>query len=260
MSHTLLGEWGFLDNLDDTSGNGLDATVNFTPTYIDGPTVGTRAIRFSDDGQTITYGRTGLEPATGGVVTMAWAQRYGDVFGFTPLVRKIRVGGGSRRSDLAIHDNQVSFLSRWADQLFNNDTIGTFTANAWHHVCNVDSDDRAAWFIDGVLVDQSIRGGSSSPSWESFPWLSGEDNEAGSTSSDPNVSLTGVRIFQGTMTDAEVISWMNTPVVPDTGRSGKPKVWNGTSWVGHPAKYWNGSAWVIAPMTGYDGTGFITSK
>lgn len=44
------------------------------------------------------------------------------------------------------------------------------------------------------------------------------------------------------------------------GRSGKPKVWNGTTWDQHPAKVWNGSAWVTHPMKGHDGSSFITAK
>jgi len=256
---TLLAEFGFLDNLNDTSGNGIVPTANFTPTYIDGPTPGTRAIRFSGAGQTITYGRTGLEPTSGGIVTMVWAKIFTDtVFGYTPLVRKIRQAGGSRRSDLAVHDNQLSFLSRWRDQLFNNDLIGSMTDNGWHHLCNIDSDDRAAWFVDGVLLNSSARSGVTAVSWENFPWVSGEDLQSGSTDSDPNVALTGVRFFQGTMTDSEVVSWMNTPVLP--GRSGKPKTWSGSSWNQHQAKVWNGSSWVNAQMTGYDGSEFVPSK
>lgn len=45
-----------------------------------------------------------------------------------------------------------------------------------------------------------------------------------------------------------------------SGRSGNPKVWNGTSWAAHPAKVWNGSSWVAHPMKGYTGTEFIASK
>lgn len=44
------------------------------------------------------------------------------------------------------------------------------------------------------------------------------------------------------------------------GRTGKPKVWNGSSWVAHPAKVWNGSSWDIFPMSGYDGSEFVVSK
>jgi hypothetical protein len=44
------------------------------------------------------------------------------------------------------------------------------------------------------------------------------------------------------------------------GRSGKPKVWDGSSWNQHPAKVWNGSSWVTHPMSAYDGSSFVVSK
>jgi hypothetical protein len=43
-------------------------------------------------------------------------------------------------------------------------------------------------------------------------------------------------------------------------RSGKPKIWNGSSWIPHPGKVWTGSSWVNNPIKGYDGSSFITSK
>lgn len=44
------------------------------------------------------------------------------------------------------------------------------------------------------------------------------------------------------------------------GRSGKPKVWNGTSWVTHQSKTYNGTSWVPSKMNGTTGSGWITSK
>lgn len=44
------------------------------------------------------------------------------------------------------------------------------------------------------------------------------------------------------------------------GRSGKPKVWNGTDWAEHPAKVWDGTSWNVHPVKGYNGTEFIASK
>jgi hypothetical protein len=44
------------------------------------------------------------------------------------------------------------------------------------------------------------------------------------------------------------------------GRSGKPKVWNGSSWVQHQAKSYDGSLWVPSKMNGVSGSGWIMSK
>ncbi len=44
------------------------------------------------------------------------------------------------------------------------------------------------------------------------------------------------------------------------GRSGRPKVWSGTAWVGHDAKVWDGAAWTVQPAKGYTGTDWVDSK
>jgi hypothetical protein len=44
------------------------------------------------------------------------------------------------------------------------------------------------------------------------------------------------------------------------GRSGQPKIWNGSSWVKHQAKTWTGSLWVPHAMKGHDGSSFVASK
>jgi len=48
--------------------------------------------------------------------------------------------------------------------------------------------------------------------------------------------------------------------LPVTGRTGKPKVYDGAAWNPHQAKVWNGSTWVNHPVSGYDGTQFVVSK
>lgn len=44
------------------------------------------------------------------------------------------------------------------------------------------------------------------------------------------------------------------------GRSGKPKLWDGSSWIQRQAKVWNGSIWVPAEMNGATSGGWIASK
>jgi hypothetical protein len=255
-----LGEWGFLDNLADTSGNGHTATANFSPTYIDGPTTGTRAIRFSGTNQTVDYGRTGLEPvvAAGGVVTMAWVKLFAAHFNYTGILQKVRADDSSRHSINASGDT-VFWMSRWRDQLVFAENGSYLVDRGWHHLCNVDADDRYAWYVDGVQIQGAARTGSSPVTWEAFNWRSGYVSEMVGYQSDPNVAFTGLRIFSGTMSTAEVQAWRDTPVAP-TGRSGRPKVWSGSAWNPKPAKVWNGTAWVEKPMTAFDGTDFVDSK
>lgn len=44
------------------------------------------------------------------------------------------------------------------------------------------------------------------------------------------------------------------------GRSGKSKVWTGSSWVPRQSKTWDGALWVPSKMAGHDGTDFVLSK
>lgn len=44
------------------------------------------------------------------------------------------------------------------------------------------------------------------------------------------------------------------------GRSGQPKIWNGTSWNQHETKAWNGTSWISSEMNGATSEGWITSK
>lgn len=260
MTHVLLGEWGFLDNLNDTSGHGHSASVNFSPTYIDGPVTGTRAIRFSATGQRIDYGRTGLEPvaADGGIVTMAWVKVFSSHTNYTQIIHKTRAFDSTRHS-IDVGNNDAFLMARWRDQLVFRESGNQFADFGWHHICNVDSEARYAWFVDGALLQSGSRSGESPVNWEDFTWGSGYDANMSATDSSDKIALTGIRILSGTLSDAEVVTYMNTPVVPP-GRSGKPKVWNGSAWVKHTAKVWNGSAWVPASMAAHNGTDWVVAK
>lgn len=44
------------------------------------------------------------------------------------------------------------------------------------------------------------------------------------------------------------------------GRSGKPKVWDGTDWKQYSIRFWNGSSWVERSAAGYNGSEFIAAK
>lgn len=259
MTHVLLGEWGFLDNLDDTSGNGIVPSANFSPTYIDGPTTGTRAIQFSATGQTIDYGRAGLEPlaGAGGIVTMAWIKVLSSHTNYTAVIHKSRAFDSTRHA-VDVSNNSAFLMSRWRDQLSFRETANEFADFGWHHICNVDSDDRYAWFVDGILSQQSARSGTDAVSWENFPWKSGFASEMTSMNSQTNVAFTGIRILSGTLTNGEVVGWMNTPIL--AGRSGKPKVWTGSTWTKRQARTYNGSGWDLSKISGATDDGWVESK
>ena len=212
---TLLAEWGMLDNLLDTSGNGRHASANFTPTYIDGPHPHTRAAQFTTGTtQTITYGRTGLEPASGGVVTMGWVLvPDGTTPGYDGVMHKSRDGGGSTRGgSIILNERRLRPMSRWDGGVNYSEGIGPQAApGTWMHFAHVDADDRYEWYVDGVSVGGGARSGPFIPeTWQDHPWISGR--YLSETASQAGLAITGVRIFRGSLSDSEVVTWMNTPI------------------------------------------------
>lgn len=213
----LLGEWGFLDNTNDTSGNGRTATLVGSPTYEAGPQTNTRALRIDSTSEGVNYGRTGLEPtqASGGIVTMAWVKVYSDMNAYEDIITKMRLFDSTRHT-LSVESSNLFYMSRWRGRLQFASIVGAFSGanlGVWRHVCNIDADDRWAILIDGVQVAGSTDPQSASlPAWEDIPWLSGTDANNSLPSNNPNLSVTAVRIFSGTMTNSEVVTWMNTPI------------------------------------------------
>lgn len=45
-----------------------------------------------------------------------------------------------------------------------------------------------------------------------------------------------------------------------TARTGKAKVWNGSTWVQHPVKRWSGTAWELHPAKGWTGFQWLIGK
>jgi hypothetical protein len=221
MTAVLLGEWGFLDNLNDTSGNNHTATANYTPSYVTGPQTGTRGITFTGNSQTITYGRTGLEPlaAAGGICTMAWIKLLAPVSGYLGVVHKYRDPSSlSTRAGCDLYNNKLRPLVRWRDQLAFVDGTGAdlSTGASWHHLCVVDADDRYEWYVDGVSLTQVARTGTSPVTWEAYPWFSGFTADMNSNAS---LCISGVRIFSGSLSDAEVVTWKNTAITTPSASS-----------------------------------------
>lgn len=217
---TLLGEWGFLDNLNDTSGNGRNGSANFTPLYVDGPLTGMRALQFNSGAtDTITLGNEGLSPLLDGVSYMGWiwipAGTISTGIGFhTGLPIRSRTGGDSTRAGISFNDeDRFRTLFRWKNDLQFDDTGPRLSRGSWHHLCVVDGNTKKAAYLDGVQTLLFARSGmdnSTTPTWEEWPWVIGAYN--GLTNSFPGVRVSGIRIFQGELSGAEVLTWMNTPI------------------------------------------------
>lgn len=63
-----------------------------------------------------------------------------------------------------------------------------------------------------------------------------------------------------TSTYAGAAATFPTSAPPPPTRTGKAKVWDGSSWVSHPVKTWSGTAWVVHPAKAWDGTQWVTGK
>lgn len=219
---TLLGEWGFLDNLNDTSGNDRHGTLGAgTPTYVDGPQAGTRGIQFGTSTDYITLGRAGLEPVAEGVSVMGWVQFTGTTGADTgPLgvLSKARAATSSR-SRIGISNNGVTrssaAVARWKDDL-KTPGGSSWTGDGWHHIALVDGNTTYALYVDGVLRASGSRalGSADNTLWEDFSWIVGYNATISDVFAHPQMSVSGVRIFQGELTAGEVSTWKDTAIVP----------------------------------------------
>jgi hypothetical protein len=224
MGATLLGEYGLLDNLDDTSGNSRHAFVSggYTPTYVDGPQAGTRAVQFSASGQTITLGDAGLNPASIGVSHMGWVRFTAGTGGYLGVVVRPRAVNSTRYGCLAFN-GLAAPRARWTDDLHFTDGGPSVADGAWHHLAVVDGNTRWAFYVDGVKFDSGVRSVTGSGHFEGLPWNIGFSPVGGVSDSIAGAQVSGVRIFHGELTDAEVVSWMNTPIVaPEAAGSTQP--------------------------------------
>jgi len=123
------------------------------------------------------------------------------------------------------------------------------TDSAFHHVAGTYDGTNVKLYLDATLVATQPLTAPLRTDADVFRFFE-------NTSS--SVTVDDVRFFDAALTPSEIATFMSTPVI--AGRSGKPKVWNGSTWSQHQAKVWNGSTWVNARMNGHNGTEWITAK
>lgn len=231
---TLLGEWGFLDNLEDTSGNDRHAVATgtgFTPTYSAGPQAGTRALVLNSVPASVVYGRTGLEPvaADGGIVTMVWAKMNSIPNGYVNLLTKMRGADSTRHAIRVDSAGKIWYMARWKNRL-SFAAVGILPISAWFHVCLVDADDRYSVYINGTEVATGGAATGTLEGWTDYPWRTGPtDPDASLMTSAVDMAVSGARLFSGTMTAAQVTAWKDTPITDE------PEPPAATRWIKTPA-------------------------
>lgn len=148
----------------------------------------------------------------------------------------------------------ILFLSgQWHIQARNSSgfvraSVARPTDSLFHHIAGTYDGTNVKLYLDGVLVaTQSLSG----------PLRTDADDLRVLQNSTSSIVVDDLQYFDVDLSPAEVLEAME-PVI--SGRSGKPKVWDGLSWSKYQAKIWNGSAWVPASMAGYDGTQWVVSR
>lgn len=258
----LLASYGFLENdyattISDSSGNGHTGTVTGSLAFEAGPQTNSRALRYTNSNQSVAIPRAGLEPtsAGGGIVTMGWFRSFGGSnFG---VVIKKQSEPSTTRSGMTVYTNgSVFFVARWKNDVHFGEYGSNMNDGNWHHVAVVDGDTSWAFYINGTQVDGGSRSfnQSTSPTWDDFPWTLGHVD--GLSSSSDSFAVSGVRIFSGTMTQAEVQTYMNTPVALQTVPT-PMGAWsfdhvNGTTVYDDSGNGTNGTASDAAILTGTD--------
>jgi hypothetical protein len=239
-------------NFDEVAGDILDLSGNGLDIPLSDPAV--RATT-GHTGKGLTQTGTGifLAPAeylttlkTAQRTVMAWVKETSPVIGWVLELHSSSIASGSW--------GMLFLSSQWHIQARNSSgfvraSVARPTDSQFHHVAGTYDGVSVRLYLDGVLV-------STQPLTE--PLRNDADVFRFQDNSSPNVTIDDVRFFDEALDQATISSLMSTPVT--AGRSGRPKVWNGSTWIPYPAKVWNGSAWVEAAMTGHDGTDWVKSK
>lgn len=219
----LLASYGFLENdhalsVADTSNHGHNGSISGSVAFEEGVQANSRALRFTDINQSVSFGRVDLEPTNlqGGVVTMGWFRSTSGGRNLGVIIKK-RDASSSTRSGITVYaGGTIFFVARWKNDLHYGEYGSNMHDGNWHHVAVVDGDTSWAFYIDGVQVDGGSRSfnQSSSPTWEDFPWTLGYVD--GLSDSGDSFALSGIRIFSGTMAQTEIQTYMNNPVALQT--------------------------------------------
>lgn len=228
----------------DLSGNGLD--IPFAPPAV-------RAAGHTDLGLVQTGTGVFLGPAgyaadllTPNRTIMAWIKDEISITGWVFEFWSAAINSGIW--GILFLSSQWHIQARNASSLARA-SIARPTDSQWHHFAGTYDGANVRAYFDGVLAATVPLAGPLRTDGDEFRV---QDNSSTSLTTDD------VRYFDVALSQAEIVSLMNTPVTG--GRSGKPKVWDGSTWSPRQAKLWNGSSWDNVTISGYDGGQWTTSK
>lgn len=237
--------------INDSTGNGWNLTTlseNFVQdghysTAITSP--GDNLTAFPDFGAQNTY--TALDLTTNRAYTfMFWARRDTiDGTGWT--IEQTTFNGIATSVGIRISDGTNTVFHIRPGGYDIEYTTPHQPLGEWHHYALTSTSYRIRCYVDGNLVQESAQSGTYTT-----------DNDLVSFSY--GTSMDDLYIFNAALT-ASAIQYYMARTINDNTRSGKIKIWNGTTWQAHPIKSWDGSSWATHPAKGTeDGSNFILGK
>lgn len=175
----------------------------------------------------------------------AWIRETSPVIGWVGQFYVSSIDSGSW--GILFISNQWCIQARNAGG-FVRASVARPTDSLFHHVVGTYDETNVKLYLDGALV-------STQPITQ--PLRTDADQLYILQTTGSAVTIDDLQYFDTALTPSEVVAAAD-PIV--AGRSGKAKVWDGSSWVQHPAKVWNGSSWVPAKLKTHNGTDWITAK
>jgi hypothetical protein len=157
---TLISEWKFEDNLNDSSGTGNEGTAMGSVEYV--PGMAGKAIRLAKGNPVVKEGAVGLPlGATNSWSMNLWVRlseaptALAYLGGFGPVMS---VGAGTARGLLAFEGPQNNGIYVWGNSL-DTSTGVPYPLNRWAMITisHDGSDGRTQVYLDGVLIGQNIR-------------------------------------------------------------------------------------------------------
>lgn len=118
----------------------------------------------------------------------------------------------------------------------NTNTQFAFPSDGeWHHYAGTYDGTNARLYIDGNLVATSATLTAPLDSADRIELLEG---------SVTSQTIDDIRIFDVALSEAEIETWMATPVTADDAGTTTTHIYNGSSWVPTIKRFYNGSVWV----------------
>jgi hypothetical protein len=239
-------------NFDEESGDVLDASGNNRNFALTNPTIRTN-LGHTNKGLTqsgsdiLLVSSTIMNPLkTANRTLAAWVKETTPVTGWVGEFYVSSIDSGSW--GILFLSSQWNFQARNATSFARCSTARP-TDSLYHHVAGTYDGSNLRFYLDATLVSTQSLTGPLRTDADQFRFLQ-------NTSS--SVIVDDVQFFDQALSEPEISSVMSTPVVH--GRSGKPKIWNGTTWTARQAKVWNGSSWQNARISGHNGIDWITTK